>query len=144
VPFLGWIVAPMLRRAVRRINAGDIGPMLGSFADDAVLVFPGDHSWGGEYRGKEAIRGFLERFVEVGIQLEPHEILVQGWPWNMTVMLRFTNEARDANGNVVYANRGAIFAQAVWGKIKYQEDFEDTQKVVAFDRYLESRQQTRA
>jgi ketosteroid isomerase-like protein len=144
VPFLGWIVAPMLRRAVRRINAGDIGPMLSSFADDAVLVFPGDHSWSGEYRGKEAIRGFLERFVEVGLRLEPHEILVKGWPWNTTVMLRFTNEARDESGNVVYANRGAIFARAAWGKIKYQEDYEDTQKVVAFDRYRESRQHKRA
>jgi len=53
-------------------------------------------------------------------------------------MLRFTNETRDAGGNVVYANRGAIFAQAVWGKIKYQEDHEDTQKVVEFDEYLAS------
>lgn len=144
MPFLGWIVAPMLRRAVRRINAGDIGPMLSSFADDAVLVFPGDHSWGGEYRGKEAIRGFLERFVEVGIQLEPHEILVAGWPWDTVVMLRFTNQARDENGNVVYSNRGAIFARAAWGKIRYQEDYEDSQKVVAFDQYLEARRQKSA
>ncbi|HEV8573391.1 MAG TPA: nuclear transport factor 2 family protein [Dehalococcoidia bacterium] len=134
----------MIRRGVQRINAGDIGPMLSSFANDAVLVFPGEHSWGGEYHGKAEIEKFLRRFVEVGIQLEPHEILVQGWPWKTTVMLRFTNEARDANGNVVYSNRGAIFAQAVWGKITYQEDYEDTQKVVEFDRYLESRQQTRA
>ena len=59
-------------------------------------------------------------------------------------MLRFTNETRDAGGNVVYANRGAIFAQAVWGKIKYQEDYEDTQRVVAFDEYLASRETTRA
>jgi len=140
VPFYGWIVAAMIRRAVRRINAGDIGPMLGSFADDATLIFPGDHSWGGEYKSKNEIRRFLERFVEVGINLEPHEILVQGWPWNTTVMLRFTNEARDKTGIVVYANRGAIFARASWGKIKYQEDYEDSQKVVAFDKYLASRE----
>jgi ketosteroid isomerase-like protein len=128
----------MIRRAVRRINAGDYRPMLSSFADDAVLVFPGEHSWGGEYKGKGEIEKFLRRFVEVGIQLEPHEIVVHGWPWNTTVMLRFTNEARDESGNVVYANRGAIFARATWGKIKFQEDFEDTQKVVAFDKYLAS------
>jgi len=144
LPFLGWIVSAMIRRAVRRINAGDIGPMLGSFADDATLVFPGDHSWGGEYKGKEAIRGFLERFVEVGIHLDPHEILVKGWPWDTTVILRFTNEARDENGRVVYANCGAIFARAAWGKIKYQEDFEDTQKVAAFDTYLALHESTRA
>ena len=77
MPFYRWLVALLIRRGVRRINAGDIGPMLGGFAEDATLVFPGDHSWGGEYKGKGAIRGFLERFVEAGIQLEPHEILVQ-------------------------------------------------------------------
>ena len=134
----------MIRRGVRRINAGDIGPMLGSFAEDATLVFPGDHSWGGEYKGKAEIQKFLERFVGAGIQLEPHEILVQGWPWSTTVMLRFTNEARDGDGKVVYSNRGAIFARAVWGKIKYQEDYEDTQKVVAFDKYLASHENTPA
>ncbi len=144
MPFYGWIVAALIRRAVRRINAGDMGPLLSSFAEDATLVFPGDHSWGAEYSGKAEIRAFLERFVEVGIRLEPHEILVQGWPWNTTVMLRFTNEARDENGSVVYSNRGAIFARAAWGKIKYQEDYEDTQKVVAFDQYLASREKTRA
>lgn len=144
MPFYGWLVAAMILRAVRRINGGDIGPLLGSFAADATLLFPGDHSWGGEYKGKAAIRGFLERFVEVGINLQPHEIVVQGWPWNTTVMLRFTNEARDKNGDVVYANRGAIFARAAWGKIKYQEDYEDTQKVVAFDEYLAAHEKTRA
>jgi ketosteroid isomerase-like protein len=144
MPFYGWIVAILIRRGVRRINAGDIGPMLSSFAEDATLVFPGDHSWGGEYKGRAEIEKFLRRFVDVGIQLEPHEILVQGWPWKTTVLLRFTNEARDANGNLVYANRGAIFAQAAWGKIKHQEDYEDTQKVVEFDKYLASHETTPA
>jgi len=144
MPFYGWIVSMMIRRGVRRINAGDIRPMLGSFAEDAILVFPGDHSWSGEYKGKAEIEKFLRRFVETGLRLEPHEILVQGWPWKTTVMLRFTNEARDANGSVVYANRGAIFALAAWGKIKYQEDYEDSQKVVAFDKYLESHETTHA
>jgi len=55
-------------------------------------------------------------------------------------MLRFANEARDASGNIVYANCGVIFARAAWGKIKFQEDYEDTQKVVAFDEYLSSRE----
>ena len=78
MPFYGWIVSVTIRRGVRRINAGDIGPMLSSFANDATLAFPGEHSWGGEYRGKPQIEKFLRRFVEVGIRLEPHEILVQG------------------------------------------------------------------
>jgi hypothetical protein len=54
--------------------------------------------------------------------------------------MRFTNEARDPEGNVVYANRGVIFAKAAWGKIHFQEDYEDTQRVIEFDKYLESNQ----
>ena len=46
----GTIVRSMIRRGVRHINAGDIGPMLASYSKNAVLVFPGDHSWGGEIK----------------------------------------------------------------------------------------------
>ena len=133
-----WLVRFMIRRAVRRVNAGDIRPMLGSYADDATLVFPGDHSWGGEYRGKAEIERFLRRFVRVGLQLEPQEIVVGGAPWNTTVCLHFTDKASDADGAVVYANRGVIFAKSAWGKIVFQELYEDTQKVAEFDQYLAS------
>jgi uncharacterized protein (TIGR02246 family) len=129
----------MIRRAVRSLNAGDIRPLLNSFSRDAVLVFPGQHSWAGEYRGRDEIEAFLRRFAENRLELQPQEILVNGWPWNSTVALRFTNRATDAGGGTVYENRGMIFARAAWGKIHYQEDFEDTQRVAAFDEYLASR-----
>ena len=39
------------------------------------------------------------------------------------------------NGATVYDNRAVLFARAKWGKITYQEDFEDTHKSVAFEQY---------
>ena len=36
----------------------------------------------------------------------------------------------------------SLFARAVWGKIVYHEDFEDTHKSVAFDSYLARRRST--
>jgi hypothetical protein len=48
----------------------------------------------------------------------------------------FSAEAVDSTGVIVYENRAVLFARAVWGKINYQEDFEDTQKAVDFDKYL--------
>ena len=75
---LGWLAGIMIRRGVRRVNAGDIGLMLNGYSKNAVSVFPGDHSWGGEHRGKQ--------------------------------------------------------------QIVHQETYEDTQKVVEFDRYLETRE----
>jgi ketosteroid isomerase-like protein len=131
--FLGGI---MLRRAIARINVGDIGPMLSSYAKDAVLVFPGDSSWGGEHRGKDAIEAFLQRFVRAGIQFQAHNIVVTGWPWSATIWVRFSDCAKAPDGTVVYENRGVIRAETRWGKIVLQEDFEDTEKVAAFDTYL--------
>jgi uncharacterized protein (TIGR02246 family) len=126
----------MIRRSVRALRAGDARPLLASYADDAVLVFPGSSAWGGEYRGKAAIAGFFHRYVKDGLTGEAHEILVNGPPWRTTVCVLFTVRAADAAGSVVYDNRAVLFARARWGKIFYQEDFEDTQKIEAFDRFL--------
>jgi ketosteroid isomerase-like protein len=132
----------MIRRNVKALSQGDISPLLSGYADDAVLVFPGQSSWGGEHRGKAAIEAFLRRFVDVGLKGEIHEILVNGPPWRTKVCVVFTDGAMDDTGSLIYENRAVLFGRVVWGKIVYQEDFEDTNKVAAFDAYLESRRQT--
>jgi ketosteroid isomerase-like protein len=134
----------MIRRNVQKVNNGDIGPMLCGYADDAVLVFPGEHSWGGEYRGKERIRQFLQRCVDSNIKFNIEEIAVDGWPWNTTICVRLSDEAKAPDGRVVYTNRAMIYGKIKWGKITFQEDYEDTQRVVAFDKYLESAEGKRA
>jgi ketosteroid isomerase-like protein len=133
---LSWLAGSMLRRSIRALNAGDVGPALKAYAGDAELVFPGDSSFGGTYRGKAEIEGFLRRFVECRLRLEPHVIVAKGWPWKMTIWMQMTDQATDQQGNVVYANRGVIVAKAAWGKVKHQEDYIDTQKVAAFDAFL--------
>jgi ketosteroid isomerase-like protein len=134
-----WAVRWMIRRNVRALGRGDAGPLLASYADEAVLVFPGESSWSGEHRGKAAIEGFLRRFLAAGIVGEVHEILVNGPPWRTTVCVLFSDRVVDPAGTAVYENRAVLFGRIVWGKIVYHEDFEDTQKVEALDRYLERR-----
>ena len=132
----GWIVGLMIRRGVRRINDGDVGPMLSSYSSEAVDVFPGDHSWGGEYRGKDRIEEFLRRCVSAGLKFEIEDIVVSGWPWSAKVCIRLTDSATAPDGTLIYSNRALIFAKTAWGKIRFQETYEDTQKVVEFDEYL--------
>jgi ketosteroid isomerase-like protein len=132
----GWIVGLMIRRGVRHLNAGYVGPMLSSYSRNAVLVFPGDHSWGGEYHGKDRIEEFLRRCVSAGLKFEIEDIVVGGWPWSANVCIRLTDSAAAPDGTVIYSNRALIFAKIAWGKIKFQEDYEDTQKVVGLDEYL--------
>jgi ketosteroid isomerase-like protein len=129
----------MIRRNVRALGRGDAGPLLASYADEAVLVFPGESSWSGEHRGKAAIEAVLRRFLAAGIVGEVHDILVNGPPWRTTVCVLFSDRVVDPAGTAVYENRAILFGRIVWGKIVYHEDFEDTQKVEAFDRYLARR-----
>jgi ketosteroid isomerase-like protein len=130
----------MIRRNVRSLARGNPGPLLAGYADDAVLVFPGRSSWGGEHRGKAAIAEFLQRFLDAGLVGEVQEILVNGPPWRTSVCVLFTDKAMDDSGKVIYENRSVLYGRAVWGKIVYQEDFEDTHKVEAFDVYLAARE----
>ena len=128
----------VLRRTVPRLMAGDVDAFLRFYADDATLTFPGDNSWGPVYRGKDEIRGFLERFLRVGLQGEVHEVLVSGPPWNTTVCIRFDDWVTAPDGERVYENRAAVVLRGRWGKIVAEEVFEDTEKVAAFDRWLET------
>lgn len=139
---LSFVFGLVIRRGVRRINAGDIGPMLGNYANNALLVFPGDHSWGGTYNGKASIEEFLNRCVHAGLKFEVQDIVASGWPWSARLCIRLTDRALSPDGTEVYSNRAVIFAKTSWGKIIYQEDYEDTQKVQAFDEYLLAAQGT--
>jgi ketosteroid isomerase-like protein len=132
---LGWATRWMIRRNVRRLNDGDYAPLLSGYTKDAVLVFPGENSWAGEHRGRDAIEKFLQRFVRVGIKVEIHEILLNGPPWNTKTCVRFSDSAKASDGTVFYKNTGVIYGTIAWGKIKLQHDFEDTERVSELDRY---------
>lgn len=130
----------MIRRGLRALQTGDIRPLLSSYADDAVLIFPGRSSWGGQYRGHDEIGGFLERCVDVGLHIEVDEIIVNGLPWRTTVIMRGRDSVTDPDGTVIYHNRLLIVAESSWGKIRRQEDYLDTQRVAELDARLADRQ----
>jgi ketosteroid isomerase-like protein len=123
-------------RGPAALAVGDPEPLIAGYAKDAVLVFPGLSSWGGTYRGREAIAGFLRRYISDGIVGEIEDILVNGPPWQTRVCIVMTAKATEVDGTVVYDIRAALYAVARWGRIVHQEDFEDTHKSVAFDEHL--------
>jgi ketosteroid isomerase-like protein len=127
-----------LRRDVRALNAGDYGPALAGYAEDAVLVFTeGTHRWAGEHRGRAAIERFFQDFVAAGIEGEVLEAFFGGPPWRMTLAIRFDDEAHAPDGERIYRNRTFLLARARWGKIFWQQDFfEDTERIGALDARL--------
>jgi len=133
-----WAVQSMLRRTLRRLREGDLEPLFSTYAGNIRFVFPGHTSWAGEFRGREEVERWVRRVYQVGLRLEPHEILVMGAPWDTTVCLRFTDRCIVEDGTIVYTNRGMIFGKIAWGKITSYEVHEDTEKVIALDEYLAS------
>jgi hypothetical protein len=67
------------------------------------------------------------------MQMSIEDILVNGPPWNTRVAVR-VNHGVVVDGATVYTNRAVLMARIVWGKIRAQEDYEDTERVAVFDR----------
>jgi ketosteroid isomerase-like protein len=141
-----FAVRRMIRRNIRHLNEGKYRPALAMFADDATLAFPGQNSWANQHRptekGRDAfathrgpaeIEAFLQRYVEARIHMEVDDILVNGPPWNTRAAVRVHHWVEGADGRDRYNNRAVLFVNTAWGKIRAQEDYEDTERVAQFD-----------
>ncbi len=139
-------VRMMIRRNIEALNKGRYGPALAMFHDDAELAFPGNNSWSSQHRtpvagrapfpthkGRVEIEAFLRRYVAHGIHMEVEDILVNGPPWNTRAAVRVHHWIAAADGHDLYANRAVLMVRASWGRVRSQEDYEDTERVSAFD-----------
>lgn len=132
-----WLVRKALVWVLGQLRAGRPRPLFLLLAPDIHFRFPGEHSWAADFHGREEAKRWLQRYVRVGLQLHPQEIVVGGPPWRMTIFTRFTDHAADPDGTIVYRNEGVLVDTLVWGRIKRHVSYEDTQKTLAFDHYLE-------
>jgi hypothetical protein len=130
------LMAALIRRNMKLIRAGDYRPTLRMDAGDIRFRFPGDNSWAGEIHGKDELERWLQRFVKVGLQIYADEVVVKGWPWNMTLCIRGTDHLDAPGGERVYENRYVIWGRVEWGLLKGYEVYEDTQKSSVLDDYL--------
>lgn len=139
------MVRMMVRRNVARLNAGDASPMLKTASRDIVLRFPGDNSWArmfrpvikgrephATHRGIDECRAFADRFADQGVQFELEDILVNGGPWNTRVAMRLRSSVV-GEGSDRYNNRAMAVLELRWGKLVVWEDYEDTERVAAWD-----------
>lgn len=131
-----WLAKRMISRNMASVRAGDYKPLLRLDAKDVRFRFPGDSSWAADLQGKDALAQWLQRFVDVGIQIFPDEVILKGPPWNMTICVRGTDHLDDSEGKRVYENRYVLWGTMRWGMLKEYEAYEDTQASRALDEYL--------
>ena len=145
-------VRALVRHSIAKLNQGDATLLLRLASANAELAFPGDNSWAGihrpvekgrarhvTHRGIEECRTFAERFVGEGIEFAIEDILVNGPPWNLRVAVRAHDFiASPTGGDDVYNNRAVLFLEMRWGRLVRWEDYEDTERVAAWDRQRET------
>ena|SRR5664279_1557173 len=135
---LSWLAKQMIARNMRAASAGDTGPLLKMDARDIRFRFPGNNSWGTELEGKEKLAEWLGRFTEAGLQIEPDEVVLKGFPWKQTICARGISYLDSPDGERVYENRYVIWGRISWGLLREYEVYEDTEKSSALDGYLAS------
>ena len=133
-----WLASRLIARNMRKMSEGDPTPTLRMYAEDVRFSFPGDNSWAGEIEGKADLERWLRRFIDVGIQIRPEEVVAQGWPWRQTVCVRGVTHLDAPDGRRVYENRYVIWGRLAWGRMRAYEVYEDSEKAKALDGYLES------
>jgi ketosteroid isomerase-like protein len=140
-------IRALLRHSIAELNHGDSSLLLKMASPDFELAFPGDNSWSTMFRplqrgraphvthrGVDEAAAFAERFVNEGIQFEIEDILVNGPPWNTRIALRVRDFVPGADGEDEYNNRAVLFIEVRWGRVVRWEDYEDTERVAAWER----------
>ena len=120
-----------VRRAYRRMSAGDYEYVVRKFGPASVFEFAGSHELGGERHGIDAVnelfRHLFDRFPD--LQLEPKAIVVNGMPWNTIVAVRFAVRATVAGEP--YRNEGMQLLRLRFGRVVEDRLYEDTQKLAS-------------
>ena len=136
----------MIKRNIAKLNTGDYGPSLAMYTADATLTFPGSNSWSTMFRphergraahpthrGRNEIEAFMRRYTAHGIQMVVDDILVNGPPWHARAAVRCHDWIPGDGGGDVYDNRAVMWVETRWGRIVEHEDYEDTERTLAYD-----------
>lgn len=132
-----WIVKRIVGALYGKISRGELRLALLLVARDALFVFPGQSSFGGEQHGKPAIAAWMRRFASLQPRFTVRDAAAAGPPWNLRILMRFDDGMVAPNG-YVYENAGMEYLVVRWGLIREIHVFLDTEKVAALDAQLGS------
>jgi ketosteroid isomerase-like protein len=133
---LSWLAEKMIARNMKSIRAGDVGPTLAMDADDVKFTFPGKSLFSPGASNKRELEQWLERFVRLGLQIYPDQVVLKGFPWQQTICVRGHIHLDDPEEGRVYDNRYVIWGRIAWGKLREYEVYEDTEETSRLEEYL--------
>jgi ketosteroid isomerase-like protein len=131
-----WLAGRLMSRSTKALREGDLGPTVPLYADDVKFTFPGKSSFAPGASNKAELEQWLNRFVELGLQIYPDEVVLKGFPWKQTICVRGHIHLDDPDEGRVYDNRYVIWGHFRWGKMREYEVYEDTEETARLDAFL--------
>jgi ketosteroid isomerase-like protein len=134
---LSWLAGKMIARNMKAMREGDMGPSVAMDAEDVKFRFPGESSFAPGANSKAELEDWLRRFIRLGLQIYPDEVVLVGFPWKQTITVRGHIHLDDPEDGRVYDNRYVIWGHIRWGKLREYEVYEDTVETDRLDAWLE-------
>ena len=124
------IVKRIARKNFLRVNQKDFDALLKDCTPNIHHRFGGQHALGGERHDREALGRWFARLGRLGptLKITVHDVWVQGWPWDTTIIVRWS-ATQDMPDGSPYLNRGVHIVRLRWGKIVDIDANEDSQAV---------------
>lgn len=111
------IVRKKVAGIFEELNKGNYEPVLRMTARRFEHSFAGNHALSGLRTSLPVTRAWYERLFRVfpNIRFEVRNIVVNGWPWDTTVAVEWTDSYTLMNGDK-RTNAGVHFLQLRWGR----------------------------
>ncbi len=132
---LGAVLAQReVRKAFDAMNRHDVEALVASYHEDGEFEFPGDTIMSGRFRGREAIRGWFERwFARMQIRFTLRQVSVENifaFGGTNVLHVEWDVEETDREGHV-YHMTGVTAFDIVGGKARRVKDYIFDQDVLA-------------
>ncbi|KAA2252410.1 nuclear transport factor 2 family protein [Solihabitans fulvus] len=126
------VVRAKVRKLWTRVAAGDYRAAVAMAAPTLRFRFVGEAPPAATLTGPvEFERWFADLFVLFpGIRVSLADVVVRGWPWRTTVIVRLSIEATLADGTP-YRNEGIQWVTLRWGRMVEDYVLEDTARLYA-------------
>ena len=96
---------------------------------------PGSSSWALDTTDPQEIDAWFHRFVALHPTFTIHDVVVKGPPWNTRVRTRGADRIKTTTGEI-YSNEWVQCAWLVWGKLREDVIYLDTERLAAYDTAL--------
>lgn len=115
-------------KSLAALTGGEVEAVLEQFAPDVRFLFVGDSPLGSELHSKDEVREWFRRLFRLmpNPVLDPQEVLVDGWPWDVRIAARLLIHSTVAGEP--YTNEFAQFLRLRRGRVVMDYVLEDTQR----------------